>query len=133
MRAETDYEQLASRYDEDRSKWSFPRDDVVEALVLGSRSPVRVLDLGCGTGRWVVSQREWFADAAVEWMGCDPSAAMLAEASAKATGSLVRATAEHLPMADGAVDYVVSSYTFHHFGDKERALDEVDRVLTAGG
>src|SRR5687767_7071460 len=55
----TDYERLADRYDEDRAGWSIPRDEVVDEL-LASRRSVRVLDLGCGTARWLVAQREAF-------------------------------------------------------------------------
>lgn len=120
----TDYEQLAARYDEDRARWSFPPDDVIAAT-----RPRRVLDLGCGTGRWLVSQRS--DDVAL--FGADPSAAMLAEAHAKQLPGLVRARAEALPFATAAFDYVVSSYAFHHFTDKERALDEVARVLSERG
>jgi SAM-dependent methyltransferase len=69
----------------------------------------------------------------VELLGADPSSAMLAEALTKRIANIVRARAEDLPLDDTAVDYVVSSYAFHHFGDKDRALDEIGRVLTASG
>src|SRR5687768_3839198 len=82
----TDYERLADRYDEDRAGWSIPRDDVVDEML--ASGPVRVLDLGCGTGRWLAAQREAFGDADVAWVGADPSAAMLAEASAKGIPNL---------------------------------------------
>ncbi len=36
-------------------------------------------------------------------------------------------------MPDASVDYVASSFAFHHFSDKERSLDEIRRVLTARG
>lgn len=129
---QTDYERLAARYDEDRVRWSVARDDLVEEL-LASRSSLRVLDLGCGTGTWLAAQREMFAGSSVEWFGVDPSAAMLAQATAKRLTTVVRARAEDLPLRDATVDYVVSSYCFHHFSDKPRALDEIGRVLTAGG
>lgn len=128
----TDYEQLAGRYDEDRGGWLLPRDDVVDER-LASRPVVRVLDLGCGTGRWLVAQREFFGDARVAWLGADPSSAMLAEAHAKRIANIIRARAEDLPLDDAAIDYVACSYAFHHFSDKDGALDEVSRVLTPGG
>ena len=129
MRARrTDYERLASRYDEDRSRWSFPVDDV---LASASSTGWRVLDLGCGTGRWIESQRKGFVD--IAFVGVDPSASMLGEAAAKGIAPLVRGRAEALPFGDASLDYVVSSYAFHHFTDKERALDEVARVLVDRG
>jgi SAM-dependent methyltransferase len=130
----TDYERLAARYDEDRAGWSVPPDDDIEAMLRsGARRRWRVVDLGCGTARWLVAQAAAFGDAPIDWIGVDPSPAMLAHAAAKGAVALVRAGAEHLPLASGSVDYVASSYAFHHFGDKERALAEVDRLLGPSG
>ncbi len=131
----TDYERLASRYDDDRAKWSFPRDDVIVELLttLPSRSALHVLDVGTGTGRWLAAQQASFPDAAIQWLGLDPSAAMLAAAHAKGISNLVRAHAEHLPLPDAAVDYIATSYAFHHITDKDAALDEVRRVLRQDG
>jgi ubiquinone/menaquinone biosynthesis C-methylase UbiE len=127
-----DYEQLAARYDEDRARWSIPRDDLVDDL-LASRPAVRVLDLGCGTGRWLAAQRDLIGDPRVVLLGADPSSAMLVHARAKGTANLIRARAEGLPLEDAELDYVASSFAFHHFSDKDRALDEVGRVLRPGG
>ncbi len=126
------YEQLAARYDEDRERFSIPQDELVAEL-MASRTVVRVLDLGCGTGRWLAAQHDVYGDSGVTLLGADPSAAMLAEARAKGIANLLRARAEDLPLQGGTIDYVASSYSFHHFGDKDRALDEVARVLTVGG
>lgn len=128
----TDYEQLAGRYDEDRARWEAPRDDIIEEL-LASRSAVRAFDLGCGTGRWLAAQRDLFGDSRVALLGADPSPAMLREARAKGIVKLICARAEELPLSDAAIDYIATSYAFHHFGDKDRALDEVARTLTRGG
>lgn len=128
----TDYERLAERYDEDRARWSVPKDAVVTALA-ESRELLRVLDLGCGTGRWLDAQRGAFGDANIAWLGIDPSSGMLDEARTKGIANLMRGRAENLPLADAAVDYVVTNYAFHHFEDKERALDEIARVLTSPG
>jgi ubiquinone/menaquinone biosynthesis C-methylase UbiE len=129
---QTDYERLAGRYDEDRARFSIPRDDVVDEL-MASHGVVRVLDLGCGTGRWLAAQQELFDASRVAWFGADPSPAMLARARTKGFINLSRAQAEDLPLNDSTIDYIASSYCFHHFGDKDRALDEVARVLTIGG
>jgi ubiquinone/menaquinone biosynthesis C-methylase UbiE len=128
----TDYEQLAARYDEDRARFSVPRDDVVDELLV-SRRVVRVLDVGCGTGRWLAAQRHMFGDARVTLLGADPSSAMLIEARAKGVATIMRARAEDLPLRDAAIDYIASSYVFHHVRNKDLALDEVARVLTLGG
>ncbi len=58
---------------------------------------------------------------------------MLAEARRKGLAELALARAEDLPLSDATIDYLACSYCFHHFGDKDRALDEVVRVLAPGG
>jgi len=126
------YEQVAARYDEDRERFSIPRDHIVDELI-GSHPAVRVLDLGCGTGRWLAGQREFFRDSRVTFLGADPSSAMLAEARAKGVVNLTRAQAEDLPLDEATIDYLACSYCFHHFSDKDRALEEIVRVLAPGG
>jgi ubiquinone/menaquinone biosynthesis C-methylase UbiE len=126
------YDHLAGRYDEDRARYTVPRDDIIDEL-LASRSSIRVLDLGSGTGTWLATQRELFRDSRVTWLGADRSWAMLAEARAKEVGNMLLAQAEGLPLLGMSADYVTCSYSFHQFADKDRALDEVARVLRRGG
>jgi SAM-dependent methyltransferase len=70
-----------------------------------------VLDLGCGTGRYSGALSTRFASPVV---AIDPSEKMLAEAAKKMAPNVryVRATAEALPLADGAVDMVFMSMVF---------------------
>lgn len=129
--AETNYEQVAPRYDQDRERFSVPRDAVIEGRI--SDRPTRVLDLGCGTGRWLATQAKEFTGSALELIGVDASSGMLREARAKGISHLLRARAEDLPLPNLSVDYVFTSFAFHHFADKERAMDEVTRLLRSGG
>lgn len=93
-----------------------------------------MLDVGCGTGLYLRAQAAHLADAPIRWFGVDPSSQMLANAFAKAPElRLIRAGAEALPIATGAIDYVYSSFCFHHFTDKDAALDEFTRVLAPTG
>lgn len=129
-----DYDRIADQYDIYRVKWDIPPDKVVTALLAEGRADQRVLDVGCGTGLYLCAQREHFADAAIRWFGIDASGQMLAKAVAKAPDlSVAHARAEALPIATGAVDYVYTSFAFHHFTDKDAALDEITRVLAADG
>ena len=41
--------------------------------------------------------------------------------------------AENLPFPNETFDFIVSNLSFHHFTDKERALDEVKRALRLNG
>jgi ubiquinone/menaquinone biosynthesis C-methylase UbiE len=38
-----------------------------------------------------------------------------------------------LPLADGSVDLLVSTMSQHHWGQHDRAVGEIARVLRAGG
>jgi len=130
----TDYESIASSYDEDRKQWEIPRDDVIAAAFVTGAAGLDVLDVGCGTGLWITAQRSHFPGAPLRWTGLDPSAAMLAEARAKAPHvGFVRAFAEAIPLRTDRFDYVFSSFVYHHFADKHAALDEIARVLRPGG
>jgi SAM-dependent methyltransferase len=89
--------------------------------------------VGCGTGLYLLAQREHFPDAPVGWRGVDASSQMLANAKAKAPDlDLAQARAEALPVGTAAIDYVYTSFAFHHFTDKEAALDEIARILLNG-
>jgi ubiquinone/menaquinone biosynthesis C-methylase UbiE len=130
--ARADYGRLADRYDDDRRRFAVPRDEVVDQL-LASRSVVRVLDLGCGTGTWVAAQSATFNEPGVSFLGTDPFLAMLTGARSKGVARVVCARAEYVPFVDAAFDYLVSSFNFHHFSDKDRALSEAARVLAVNG
>jgi len=133
-RLRTDYDRIAGLYDIDRAKWVIRADKVVAALVAEGRRNIRVLDVGCGTCLYLRAQREHFAGEPVTWIGVDASTQMLANAADKEPDlEIARARAEALPVLADAIDYVYSSFAFHHFTDKEGALDEIARVLGKGG
>ena len=106
--------------------------DAVAPWLPGSAAP-RILDLGCGTGRFTGPLAERFGGTVV---GADPSPEMLATA-AESTGPLgiplIRASAEALPFAEGSFDIVFASMVYHHFTDRAAALGEARRVLISGG
>lgn len=92
----------------------------------------RILDLGCGTGRYSAALANHF-DAHV--VAIDPSAKMLAEARKKSAAgvSYIRASGEWLPVRDASIDMVFMSMVFHHFGNPALAARECRRVLREGG
>ena len=130
--AKTNYAEIAERYDAERLRFHIPPDDVLATLAdrLGRR--VVAVDLGCGTGNYLKAQLET-GPGDIEWHGIDPSPEMLDVAREKVTGvRLIEGTAEALPFENGSVDYLYTSFTFHHF-EKAMALDEALRVLADGG
>ena len=113
-----------------------PIHDAVLRRIDGS-SPSTVLDLGCGTGQMTRRLRDRLPDATV--IGLDLSTGMLAEATDRLTThdgrtpSLVRADAMRLPLADGSIDLVVCTESFHWYPSQADALQELARVLGPRG
>jgi ubiquinone/menaquinone biosynthesis C-methylase UbiE len=92
----------------------------------------RILDVGCGTGRFTDALATSFGARVV---GLDPSRKMLAQAHHKPTEgqvSYVRAAGERLPLADASCDLVFMSMVFHHFTAPSAVAAECRRVLRDG-
>ena len=131
----TDYARIADTYDGGYKRREIAVDPHLEARVRrASGREVRVLDVACGTGTYLAVQRDAFADRGVALFGVDASEDMLRHARRKVPeATLAHGRAEALPHDDGAFDLVITSFAFHHFEDKERALDEMLRVLAPDG
>lgn len=95
--------------------------------------PARILDLGCGTGRFSDAMAVRF-DAEV--IGLDPSRKMLSQARRKPRQARVHfqaGQAEAIPLGPRSIDLVFLSMCFHHFRDRGRAAAECRRVLRGQG
>lgn len=100
---------------------------------LQGRSITRILDLGCGTGRFSEGLAARFNAAVV---GLDPSMKMLQLAREKQRDARVRyelGRAEAIPLPAQSVDLVFMSMSLHHFSDPPTAARECRRVLSTTG
>jgi ubiquinone/menaquinone biosynthesis C-methylase UbiE len=95
-----------------------------------ARSAKKVLDVGCGEGRFCRMLRTHGVDA----VGIDSTPALIAAARARdARGAYLQATAERLPFGRERFDLVVSYLSLIDIPDFHSAILEMARVLKPGG
>ena len=136
----TDYNRVSKNYDENRQRQRIHADDALAKSLqnYSFSAPFRVLDLGCGTGTYLHTQKDAFTSefdgGQIEWFGLDASQAMLEQARPKVPGADLQVGDVHsLPYPDGHFNFISCNFAFHHFEDKGKALDEIHRVTASGG
>lgn len=107
--------------------------------ILAATKNTRVLDVGCGVGRW--SSRLLQLDANV--IGIDIAENMVREAKRRqrasnneAKAEFAIATAQNLPFKDSIFDYVLSVTVLQHIvddGEAKKSALEMVRVIKPGG
>jgi ubiquinone/menaquinone biosynthesis C-methylase UbiE len=110
---------------------------IVAKQVFEKRRAGRVLDIGTGPGRLpVVLANEC---PLLQVTGLDLSADMVKIATQEAqrrglkNATFRQGSASELPFPDAEFDLVISTLSFHHWKQPEKALDEIYRVLREGG
>jgi ubiquinone/menaquinone biosynthesis C-methylase UbiE len=98
--------------------------------------PVKMLDVGCGTGLFASKVRDSLPH--VEVCGVDLVSEMLAKGQTRwrlhrAHVLPVQGDSERLPFASGSFDIVTCANSFHHYPHQDRAVAEMGRVLRPGG
>jgi SAM-dependent methyltransferase len=99
---------------------------------VGDRDPLRVVELGAGTGKLTQSlTRDQGGGRTV--VATDPLGPMLRHLTRAAPDAIPAfGTAEQIPVRRRWADVVVGAQAYHWF-DRERALPEIARVLRPGG
>lgn len=94
-----------------------------------------VVDVGCGPGWLAIELAHMRPVLPVVAIDLSPTMVQIAGRNAAALGNVeVRCeNAAALSLADGTADMVVSAESMHHWRDPVAVLDELHRVLRAGG
>ncbi len=95
---------------------------------LGHLEGRKVLDVGCGKGRFLSALSSHGAHA----VGLEPSSEVGRAARAKGH-KVVRASASRIPFVDGLFDACICVEVLEHVPDTDAALREMARVLRWGG
>src|SRR5271157_215703 len=105
---------------------------VLERLPAG-----RLLDIGTGPGRLpvIIASRNKYVN--ITGLDLSPDMVKIASARAAKAGlsnvSFKVGSASDLPFGDREFDLAISTLSFHHWKDPDKALDEICRVLREGG
>lgn len=124
-----DYDPLAGAYARHRRIDEAVLDALVAGPLLSSSS--RAVEIGCGTGNYVIALREATRSSC---FGVDPSREMASLARGRDGGvAVVVASAESLPFGDETFDFSFSVDVVHHIQDRRAYVSEAFRVLREGG
>ncbi|HLX38104.1 MAG TPA: methyltransferase domain-containing protein [Candidatus Binataceae bacterium] len=109
------------------------REAVVAALADEITKVRRILDAGCGNGRYLYDFRERLPNALA--IGADLTAEMIAQARARngADTPLLRADVTAAPFRDGVLDIIFASHVFQFVADKDATMRDLARCLRRGG
>lgn len=113
--------------------WGAHAFGVERDALLGALGPLdgrRLLDVGCGTGRFTVA----FEAAGAQVVGVDRDPGMLALAATRTRSArLLVADAHALPLGDGEFDVVVATTLLEFATSSRQVVDELVRVARRGG
>ena len=97
-----------------------------------------LVDIGCGSGNLLIKIAENFDS--LNLIGVDITDEMLDLAKQKSEeyhqGDRIKfklGTAEKLPFSDNSVDFIVSTFSLHHWSNPINIFQEIFRVLTSDG
>jgi len=130
--AQEGYDLWAEIYDSEDNPLIALEQEQIRA-VLGPVAGLRILDLGCGTGRHSLP----LAHAGAEVTGVDFSARMLDQARRKPGADRVRFLRHdihsHLPFGDSEFDRVLCALALEHVRDLRAVFGEMRRVTRPAG
>ena len=133
--AKCEFDRWSNHYDRDPLQVFFFKPAHRMLLANLTAADRRVLDIGCGTGRFAASVLEHYPETHV-W-GVDLSDGMLRQCSGRchaANGRLhvVQGDSERLPFADDSFDHIFMSHVISVVSDPFKLVREAQRVAKPG-
>ncbi|CAG8565540.1 22_t:CDS:2 [Ambispora leptoticha] len=106
---------------------------IAEILKTGGRN-VRVLDIGCGPGAWILDMAESFPN--VKFIGIDVSPTFPTENIPPNVRFVEYNILDGLPIADASMDFIFQRFIIHGINEqayKQIIIPELIRVMKPGG
>lgn len=99
--------------------------------LLGRTTVRRVVDVACGTGRWMLH----FQKRGAAVLGVDACPEMLAQATQRPQlrGRVILGDAQNIPLANEAADLVVCSFAASYIRDLRQLVGEMARITAVSG
>jgi cytosine/adenosine deaminase-related metal-dependent hydrolase/SAM-dependent methyltransferase len=125
------YKVWASTYDQERNPMLSLEQRILER-VLPPLAGLDIVDLGCGTGRWLYALR---GSGARSFQGVDPSAEMLSRARSKIGGAVRFTCADfaNAPLLHASADVVFCNFVLSYLEEAAPFFSRVRRILRPGG
>ena len=119
----------APHYDEDPNPLLALENRLLRPVLAGC-APKRVVDVACGTGRWM----RYFAQLQISVFGVDVCLEMLQEAKRHAglRTRLVRGDVLQLPFAAASANLILCSFALGYIADLKSMFAELARIAAAG-
>jgi len=129
------YERQAPRYDQHAVLEREVADRLLERVEFQKREPMRIMDLGCGTGYCAATLKKRYRKAEV--VGVDFALAMCRLVARKSTFMrplrVVCANVSSLPFASASVDLLVANLSLQWTADLPAMFNGLRRILKPGG
>ena len=117
----------AETYDRDPNALLALEERIIEPLLPSLEQKV-ILDVACGTGRWLANL---IRRGAKFGLGVDSSREMLQQARLKGSiqGNLIQGDSAALPVRSCAIDFAICSFATSYFADLRRFARELSTIL----